>query len=415
METPGLGRYIAARTASMLGDRIAEASLPIIILLTTHDALLSGLVTAANLAPTLLMSVPVGHQVDLRERRKLMVGADLWRLVLVALLGLSLTASKPSTVVLLVSAFLIGCGDLVFSVSAQAYLPTLVPASRVMRANTALEVGDAAASLAGPAAAGSVVARLGPAAAIGLNAASFAVSAALLFRLPKRFPDPTRPVEPEPAGEPAHPVAESTGRAALAGMRLLIADPTQRLLQLGSAYMYLAAGSAELIVIGFALQDLRLGSAVTGLLLSAAGIGGLLTSLVVVRFAERARWGPLLGLALLGIAASALLMASTHAFPVAFSGVLLMDACSALAFIIAGSARQILTPPEVLGRLGAATAIVNGGVRALGAIGAGALILAVGARGALLVLAVCGLPAGLPLVAARTARTRMIEEPQPSG
>ncbi|MCA1223651.1 hypothetical protein [Streptomyces sp. 8L] len=40
------------------------------------------------------------------------------------------------------------CGDLVFSVSAQAYLPTLVPASRVMRANTALEPGDAAASRA---------------------------------------------------------------------------------------------------------------------------------------------------------------------------------------------------------------------------------------------------------------------------
>ncbi|MFD9271202.1 hypothetical protein ACFWB1_30955 [Streptomyces goshikiensis] len=65
----GLGRFVTARTVSILGDRLAETVLPIVILLATGDALLAGLVTAANVAPTFLLSLPIGHWVDLRERQ----------------------------------------------------------------------------------------------------------------------------------------------------------------------------------------------------------------------------------------------------------------------------------------------------------------------------------------------------------
>lgn len=125
MRTPGLGRCVAARTASIFGDRIADAALPIIILLTTGDALLAGLVTAANVVPTLLFSLPIGHLVDKQERRRLMIVSDVWRLLLAAALAFSLTSSEPSAIVLVTVAFLMGFGDVLFSVSAQAYLPAL--------------------------------------------------------------------------------------------------------------------------------------------------------------------------------------------------------------------------------------------------------------------------------------------------
>lgn len=155
----GLGRFVTARTVSILGDRLAETVLPIVILLATGDALLAGLVTAANVAPTFLLSLPIGHWVDLRERRRLMISADLWRAVLSVGLAVALVGPNPSTLILVLISFLLGCGDALFNVSAQSYLPALVPSTRIMRANTVLETGDAAATLAGPAVAGAVLTR----------------------------------------------------------------------------------------------------------------------------------------------------------------------------------------------------------------------------------------------------------------
>ncbi|MGW2989768.1 MFS transporter [Streptomyces goshikiensis] len=404
--TKGLGRFVTARTVSILGDRLAETVLPIVILLATGDALLAGLVTAANVAPTFLLSLPIGQWVDLRERRRLMISADLWRAVLSVGLAVALFAPNLSTLILVLISFLLGCGDVLFNVSAQSYLPALVPSTRIMRANTVLETGDAAATLAGPAVAGAVLARFSGSAAIAMNAASFLASALLLLRLPASRPGQVTVARETETGEDTAP--QRLGRTEmLAGVKLLIKDPTQRLLQIGSAYLYLAAGAAGITIISLAVQELHLSKFQVGLLLSAAGIGGLTVGLLVARVVERATWGPLLGMSLLGIALTCVWLAVTGSFGGAFVVVLLMDGCSALAFITAGSARQIFTPADRLGRLAAATGIVNGAVRTLGAAGGGAFVLAFGARKALLALGICGILAATPLLLARVARVSM--------
>ncbi|MFF2403104.1 MFS transporter [Streptomyces goshikiensis] len=406
MKNKGLGRFVTARTVSILGDRLAETVLPIVILLATGDALLAGLVTAANVAPTFLLSLPIGHWVDLRERRRLMTSADLWRAVLSVGLAVALFDPNPSALILVLISFLLGCGDVLFNVSAQSYLPALVPSTRIMRANTVLETGDAAATLAGPAVAGAVLTRLSGSAAIAMNAASFLASALLLLRLPDSRPGEKTEARETETGEDAAP--QRLGRTEmLAGVRLLIKDPTQRLLQIGGAYLYLAAGAAGVTIISLAVQELHLSKLQVGLVLSGAGIGGLAVGFLVARVVERAPWGPLLGISLLGIALTCIWLAVTGSFGGAFVAVLLMDGCSALAFITAGSARQIFTPADRIGRLTAATGIVNGAVRTLGAAGGGAFVLAFGARKALLALGFCGIAAATPLLLARVARVSM--------
>ncbi|MET9293140.1 MFS transporter [Streptomyces sp. NPDC003077] len=404
MSTPGLVRFVTARTVSILGDRLAETALPMVILLATQDALLAGLVTAANMAPTFLIALPVGHYVDLRERRRLMITADIWRAVLAAGLAIALLAPHPPAAILIGVSFLLGCGDVLFNVSAQSYLPALVPSARIMRANTALETGDAAATLAGPALAGAVLARFSASVAIVLNSASFLLSALLLLRLPNSRLDQRR----DPGEDATH--AKHAGM--LAGVRLLIGDPTQRLLQIATAYMYVAAGSSGVMVISLAVQALRLRTVEVGLLLSAAGVGGLLVGLVVARMVERAPWGPLLGLVLFGLALTCLWLGASPSFGIAFPAVLLMDGCSALAFITAGSARQLLTPADRLGRVTAAAGVLNGVARTLGAAGGGTLVVALGARGALMTLGGCGIAAAIPLLLSRVARFPLTGVPQ---
>ncbi|MFI2027276.1 MFS transporter [Streptomyces buecherae] len=400
MRTAQLRRFVAARTLSLLGDRAAEAALPIVLLLVTDDPLVAGLVTAANILPTLLLSLPVGHLADTRERRRLMVTADVWRAVWGLALVWALAAPEPSVALLVGLTFLMGCGDVLFSVSAHAYLPALVPSARIMRANAAVEAGDAAATLTGPALAGFLVARLPHPVALAVNAGSFAVSAALLARLP------AAPVRPAAGPGLEGPTETQAGRRrdVFAGFRLLATERLQRVLQLAYLYLHVTAGAAVLVVVALSVQALHLGPARVGLVLSAAGVGGLLVTLVVVRFVEHLPWGPLLGVALGGLAASFLWLSVARGFADAFCAVLCMDACSAFAFVTAGSARQVLTPAALLGRLTAATGLVNAAVRAAGVLGCGAVLAWLGPRPAAVALGAVGLACAVPLLLARSAR-----------
>ncbi|GAA4682228.1 MFS transporter [Streptomyces youssoufiensis] len=400
MRTAQLRRFVAARTLSLLGDRAAEAALPIVLLLVTDDPLVAGLVTAANILPTLLLSLPVGHLADTRERRRLMATADVWRAAWGLALVWALAAPEPSVALLVGLTFLMGCGDVLFSVSAHAYLPALVPSARIMRANAVVEAGDAAATLAGPALAGFLVARLPHPVAFAVNAGSFAVSAALLARLPAA---PARPAAgPDLEGH----VETQAGRRrdVFAGFRLLATERLQRVLQLAYLYLHVTAGAAVLVVVALSVQALHLGPARVGLVLSAAGVGGLLVTLVVVRFVEHLPWGPLLGVALGGLAASFLWLSVARGFADAFCAVLCVDACSAFAFVTAGSARQVLTPAALLGRLTAATGLVNAAVRAAGVLGCGAVLAWLGPRPAAVALGAVGLACAVPLLLARSAR-----------
>ncbi|QKW50677.1 MFS transporter [Streptomyces buecherae] len=401
MRTAQLRRFVAARTLSLLGDRAAEAALPIVLLLVTDDPLVAGLVTAANILPTLLLSLPVGHLADTRERRRLMVTADVWRAVWGLALAWALAAPEPSVALLVGLTFLMGCGDVLFSVSAHAYLPALVPSARIMRANAAVEAGDAAATLTGPALAGFLVARLPHPVALAVNAGSFAASAALLARLPAA---PVRPAAGPDLEEHTEMTPARRRRDAFAGFRLLATERLQRVLQLAYLYLHVTAGVAVLVVVALSVQALHLGPARVGLVLSAAGVGGLLVTLVVVRFVEHLPWGPLLGVALGGLAASFLWLSVARGFADAFCAVLCMDACSAFAFVTAGSARQVLTPAALLGRLTAATGLVNAAVRAAGVLGCGAVLAWLGPRPAAAALGAVGLACAVPLLLARSAR-----------
>ncbi|HZO64420.1 MAG TPA: MFS transporter, partial [Kribbellaceae bacterium] len=75
---------------SMFGAEIAELALPLLALVTlSADADELATLRAAQFLPFLLATLPVGLLVDRRRRRGLMIGADLGRFVLVALIPLS--------------------------------------------------------------------------------------------------------------------------------------------------------------------------------------------------------------------------------------------------------------------------------------------------------------------------------------
>jgi MFS family permease len=275
-------RLIAARTLSILGDRISEVAIPLAIILMHRPVWLAGVVTACLFAPAPLLGVQIGSIADRYPRRNLLMAADGGRLLIYLGLGplLWIGPSAWSIAGIIVLAFAAGTLDALFGAALNGYVASAVSAGRLMRVNSYLETADASATLAGPALAGVILQSLNIIGALVINAASYAASMALFALGPA---DSLATVQTE-----AH---EGRRDGRLAGLSEIRDQPAQRLLQVGYVYMHLFAGVAGLIVTFYAVRNLHFGAARTGLLLAGSGVGGLIASLVIARLTERWPWG----------------------------------------------------------------------------------------------------------------------------
>lgn len=369
--------FLAARALSILGDRVTDVVLPLAVLATSGSAVTAGLVGAAAQLPQVLAALHVGALVDRRERKSLMVTADVVRAVAFVAIGAEVVLGGARLVPLVLLALVTGIGDAVFHAAAGSYLPNVVGDRDLMRANGFVEGSDAAATLTGPAAGGWLLQWLGPLVAFMVNAASFVASALLLARLPKNVP--TR-------GE------SGDDESVLAGLRLVRRDQAQSVLLAGACYMHLLAAAAFLPLLVRANEELRLTPLTTGLIVSAAGVGGLMSSFVLARFCDAARW-PLLLAAVLAVNGGAVGVLALFDAPLWLAAtVLVLDGASALAFIVVATTRQRITPDAVRGRVIAASTAVTATVRMLAIAGVGVLIDLTGPRPVLLGLAALALP-----------------------
>src|ERR1019366_8274831 len=113
---------------------------------------------------------------------------------LVSMVTALVIARQVDIVVLCVAGLLLGSAEVIFSNAAQSVLPALVPPELLPKANGRLQVSlTVGESFLGPPA-GSLLFAVAAVLPFGLDAASFAGSAALLARLPRQAaPDPERP------------------------------------------------------------------------------------------------------------------------------------------------------------------------------------------------------------------------------
>ena len=163
---------------------------------------------AVGLLTTLLIG---GALADRIPRRSMMIASDLSRCAVVAALAL-VDASGHLTFELLVAlTFLNGLGDGFFFPAVGGIVPLVVEQAALPSANSLLGVARWGSLIVGPALAASLYAATGSAVVFALDAASFVVSAALLW-----FVRP-RAVEPE--------AKEGTVREIVAGVRYVAGIP----------------------------------------------------------------------------------------------------------------------------------------------------------------------------------------------
>jgi hypothetical protein len=342
-----------------------------------------------------------GVVVDRVNRRLLMIGCDAARLVLYGVLPLlSLFGALHMSVIYGV-ALLTALASNLFLVAYMAAVSNLVEPREVASANGRLQATQALCFVIGSALAGGICARFGPVWAVGVNALSFAASAASLSAL--RFRRDRAERDPNEALAPLAEIA--------AGLRYLVGHRVLRsltLFQTGVALLgSIGVGAAVIDLVVYRLRvDLAESGGVVGFSLALAALGAVLGALSGGRLARRAGLGTIgivgtavqgLGLVLGGWGRSLAL--------VILSGMLWSGGLTFRAVAVT-SLRQRLTPDALLGRVLAAGWTLIFAASSLGAVlvtragalwGAGSAMKLVGA----LLLVVAASASASPLFGAQ--------------
>lgn len=159
----------------------------------------AGLMAAVGFVPYLALTLPSGVWVDRFDRRRLMVGADLARALLMGSIPLVAATGRLTLAQLYaVQAGVSACSAL-FDMGYSACLPNLVQRDQLQRANSRLQATDSVASIAGPALGGLLVGVFGAAATVSVDSLSYLASVATLLAVRRSFQasaEADRPREP---------------------------------------------------------------------------------------------------------------------------------------------------------------------------------------------------------------------------
>ncbi|MFC6017943.1 MFS transporter [Plantactinospora solaniradicis] len=377
---PDFRRWFGSRSISEAGTAASLVALPLLTYQLSDSATMTAAVAGVQAVPYLLFGLFAGAAADRLPRKTMMVAADLGCAALLGTLLLADVLGALTSWHVLVVAFGLGCGFCWFDAAAWGSLARLVGKARLAEANGLLWSTEIVLSIAMPALAGLLAALTEPTLVLGLDAASYLVSAALLVRMRAGL---------DPTVGPAGPARRL--RAEIAeGLRYLWREPVIRALSLAGFGFSLSAGGVFGLLVVHADQVLAVTTADwhVGLLYTAAAVGSLFAALLLPRFGRSAGQGAvsiigygvfvaaLVGLAVTPVFAAALLLWTVWEFArttVSINGI---------------TVRQQLTPDELQGRVNTTGRMIAWGGTPFGAIVGGTIAETAGVPIAYLVLTV---------------------------
>src|SRR5262249_1518444 len=131
------------------------------------------LVQAATNLPFFILAVPAGALADIVDRRRLLLVAQSWMLLVAVALAVVTFTDQMTPWLLLALTFLLGLGSALNAPAWQATTPDLVPREEIPAAVALAGISVNGARAVGPALGGLMVAAAGPGATFLLNAVSF--------------------------------------------------------------------------------------------------------------------------------------------------------------------------------------------------------------------------------------------------
>jgi MFS family permease len=268
----GFRLLFLATLGSSVGTWMATIALTYDIQARTHSAWWVSALWIATLVPTVVLGLAVGPLVDRLSRKRLLILADVARLIVFAALPFVHTA-----IAILILAGVAGIANSFFRPTVLAGLPNLVPEAELGRGTSLLQTADWAATALGPILAGAVIGVSGPHLVYWINAATFLYSAVLIVRIPAQL------LQSEQGITRGHWRDVREGIGEFARSRPLLTA----FVALGFAVI--ATGFINVSEVFLATHSLHAHAFGYGLLWGASGAGLVVGSLVVGAFADTRR------------------------------------------------------------------------------------------------------------------------------
>ena len=391
-------RQLTASGISNIGDGITLGALPLLAILLTSDSRLIGGVTFASLFPWVVFALPVGVVIDKYDRRSLLIGANVARGLVLVALCLSTAVGWTNIWMLYCSLFLLGTAEVLFDSCAHAYLPALVGPDQLERANGLLSLTETFGARFIGMPVGALLFAIAVGLPFGVDAASFAITVALLTTIRVSVP----------ASVPKQGAIVETYRFQIVdGVRRLWRHHLLRtlvvLLGIVNFAGYLGLGT----FVQFAVETLHVQQRWYGALLALMAFGALIGGLLgsrVVRKLGRSQ-SIVLSYVLLGLCPIGTGLANNFATVALFS---MVEAFAVTLWnIVTMSLRQRIIPTGQFGRINGVFRWIGFGSMSLGALAGGLLAHAFGLRapfviGGIIIL-VASVYAALTLTPARVS------------
>ncbi|MFI9840961.1 MFS transporter [Nonomuraea sp. NPDC051941] len=270
-------RLWAGTTVSQLGSAVSMVALPVVaITVLDASAFQVALLSVIQAVTIVVVAFPAGRYIEFRAKRPVMIWSDIARCILLFSIPIAAFSGLLTFAHLCVAALGNAAGQIASSGAAQAHLKALVPAERLMSANSRLESTRWLSVLVGPSLAGPLIGVLSAVGALIVDAVSFVVSAWSIRSL-------RTPEQPPPAREPS-----PSRRAELfAGWGFVRGHPV--LWRMFASWLVFAGASAMATPLSslFYLRDLGFTPWQYGLLMGLPSLGGFLGARLAPRLSRR--------------------------------------------------------------------------------------------------------------------------------
>jgi MFS family permease len=254
--SPSFGYLFLATAGSSFGTYLAAIALTVDVYDETKSGVWVAALLIADFLPIVLIGLLLGPLIDRFSRRRLMIVSDLVRFGVFAALPF---VDGPGAVVGLAAISGIATGF--FLPAVYAGLPNLVPDEELTNANSLLQTVETLAWMIGPVLGGLLLTVWGPSVPYVVNAITFAISAALVARIP----------EGKLRSEKS--LTRGHWRDVADGFKLVVtARPLRTVLVVWNVVL-IGAGAVNVAEVVFAKDTLDAGNLGFGVLVAASGVG----------------------------------------------------------------------------------------------------------------------------------------------
>ncbi len=332
-------KYWTGQTISNLGSSITVFALPLLVYKLTGSALDLGIATAATFLPYLLFGLILGAWTDRVDRKRMMIGTDIARALVVASIPLLAVLGLLTVWWIYVVAFVHATLRICFDAGEFAAIPSLVNRDDLVTANGRIQASYSAASIVGPLLAGVLVTLVPLPVLMLIDGFSFLLSAFSLALIRISFN----------SGEKRAPT--SIRADVVEGLRYVLGHPVLRNISMMMALVNFVGSTTYAQLILFAKVQLQATDVQASLLYSAGSLGVVILSLAAGQLRKRWSFSTVALGALMLEGALTAVFALMHWYWVAIALWTLIGGLGILFNINTGSLRQAIVPNHMLGRV----------------------------------------------------------------